>query len=101
MIASDVTWWVLVAAGIALITPVVAVGIKMLALRRMTHTAFGTLLSVEPAFGVLIGLLVLSQAPSMVELAGIALVVLAGAAAQRVGARTVDPFPSPPTKESR
>ncbi len=64
MIASDVTWWVLVAAaGIALITPVVAFGMEMLALRRMTHTAFGTLLSVEPAFGVLIGLLVLSQDP--------------------------------------
>lgn len=57
------------AAGIALITPVIAFGLEMLALRRMTHTAFGTLLSIEPAFGVLIGLVVLAQAPSLMQLA--------------------------------
>lgn len=81
-------WWVLLlAAGIALITPVISFGLEMLALRRMTHTAFGTLLAIEPAFGVLIGLLVLSQSPSGLQVAGIALVVLAGAAAQRGSAR--------------
>ena len=63
----------------------IAFGLEMLALRRMTHTAFGTLLSIEPAFGILIGLLVLAQTPTLVQLAGIALVVLAGAAAQRGG----------------
>ncbi|WP_204366915.1 EamA family transporter [Nocardiopsis ganjiahuensis] len=98
----DFTWWVLLAAaGIALITPVVAFGLEMLALRRMTHTAFGTLLSIEPAFGVLIGLLVLGQMPALVQLIGIALVVVAGAAAQRGGTRTLDPVPEeaprPPT----
>ena len=81
-------WWILpFAAGIALIAPVIALGLEMLALRRMTHAAFGTLLAIEPAFGVLIGLLVLAQAPAPVQLAGIVLVVLAGAAAQRGGAR--------------
>ncbi|WP_326779452.1 EamA family transporter [Streptomyces sp. NBC_01445] len=88
----DFTWWVLLAAaGIALITPVIAFGLEMLALRRMTHTAFGTLLSIEPAFGILIGLLVLAQTPTLVQLVGIALVILAGAAAQRGGTRTADP----------
>jgi inner membrane transporter RhtA len=53
VIVGEFTWWVLpAAAGIALITPVIAFGLEMLALRRMTHNAFGTLLSIEPAFGI-------------------------------------------------
>jgi inner membrane transporter RhtA len=60
----------------------------MLALRRMTHTAFGTLMELEPAMGLLLGLLVLSQQPTAIQVAGIALVVLAGAGAQRCGRRT-------------
>lgn len=91
VLGGDLTWWVLpAAAGIALITPVLAFGLEMLALRRMTHTAFGTLLSVEPAFGLLIGLVFLMQTPTVVQLAGIALVILAGAAAQRGGDRSVE-----------
>lgn len=94
VIGGDLTWWVLpAAAGIALITPVIAFGLEMLALRRMTHTAFGTLLSIEPAFGILIGLLVLAQTPTPMQLLGIAVVILAGAAAQRGGARTPDAVP--------
>nr|WP_309408513.1 EamA family transporter [Glutamicibacter sp. PS] len=81
-------WVLLLAAGIALITPVISFGLEMLALRRMTHTAFGTLLAIEPAFGVLMGLLILSQAPSLLQIVGIALVVFAGAAAQRGSARS-------------
>ena len=81
-------WWILpAAAGIALLAPVIAFGLEMLALRRMTQTSFGTLLSIEPAFGLLIGLLVLAQAPTLMQLLGIALVVLAGAAAVRSGGR--------------
>lgn len=82
------------AAGIALITPVIAFGLEMLALRRMTHTAFGTLLSIEPAFGILIGLLVLAQTPTLIQLVGITIVIVAGAAAQRDGARTIDAVPA-------
>lgn len=89
VIFGDLEWWVLpAAAGIALITPVMAFGLEMLALRRMTHTAFGTLLSIEPAFGVIIGVIVLSQVPEVLQVLGICLVVLAGAAAQRGGARS-------------
>ncbi|MCW2613906.1 MAG: putative permease, superfamily [Frankiales bacterium] len=61
--------------------------LEMIALRRMTPTAFGTLMALEPAVGLLLGLLVLSQQPSPVQLAGIVLVVIAGAGAQRDGAR--------------
>ncbi|MFE9638960.1 DMT family transporter [Nocardiopsis alba] len=92
VIGGDLTWWVLpVAAGIALVTPVIAFGLEMLALRRMTHTAFGTLLSVEPAFGVFIGLLVLAQTPTVPQMIGVAIVVAAGAAAQRGGGRVAEP----------
>ena len=62
----------------------------------MTPTAFGTLMALEPAIGVLLGLLVLHQKPSTVQIVGILLVVLAGAAAQRGGRRRARP-PNPPT----
>jgi inner membrane transporter RhtA len=51
----------------------------------MTPTAFGTLMALEPAIGVLLGLLVLHQTPSTTKVVGILLVVLAGAAAQHRG----------------
>lgn len=75
------------AAGLAILLPVLPFALEMLALRRMTPTAFGTLMALEPALGVLLGLLILHQQPSAVQFAGILLVVLAGAAAQRNGKR--------------
>jgi len=56
-------------------------------LRHLTPTAFGTLMALEPAIGVLLGLLVLHQTPSATQVVGILLVVLAGTAAQRGGRR--------------
>ncbi|MCU1437891.1 MAG: putative integral rane protein superfamily [Naasia sp.] len=85
------------AAGLAVLLPVLPFALEMLALRRMTATAFGTLMALEPAFGVLLGLLVLAQQPSALQLAGILLVVLAGAGAQRGGrrdARLAEPVPA-------
>jgi inner membrane transporter RhtA len=76
-----------IAAGLALLLPVLPYACEMLALRRMTPSAFGTLMALEPALGVLLGLLVLHQHPSISQIAGILLVVLAGAAAQRGGRR--------------
>lgn len=75
------------AAGLALLFPVLQHALDMAALRRMTSTAFGTLMALEPAMGVLLGLVVLSQQPSTVQIAGIALVVIAGVGAQRGGRR--------------
>lgn len=88
VLGGELVWWVLpAAAGIALLAPVFAFGLEMLALRRMTHTAFGTLLSIEPAFAILVGLIVLTQLPTPMQFLGIALVIVAGAAAQRGGSR--------------
>jgi inner membrane transporter RhtA len=77
----------LTALGLAVLLPVLPFALEMLALRRMTHTAFGTLMALEPAIGLLLGLIVLHQTPSLIQLAGILIVVLAGAAAQRGGRR--------------
>jgi inner membrane transporter RhtA len=74
-------------AGLAVLLPVLPFAFEMLALRHMKPSAFGTLMALEPAIGVVLGLLVLGQTPSVGQVAGIALVVLAGAAAQRGGRR--------------
>jgi inner membrane transporter RhtA len=75
------------AAGLALLLPVLPFALEMLALRRMTTTAFGTLMALEPGIGVVLGLLVLHQKPAAIHIAGITLVISAGAAAQRRGLR--------------
>jgi inner membrane transporter RhtA len=75
------------AAGLAILLPVLPYALEMLALRHMTSTAFGTLMALEPAIGVCLGLFVLHQTPSTIHIVGIVLVVLAGAAAQRGGRR--------------
>ncbi len=81
-------WWVLLlAAGIALLAPVISFGLEMLALKRMTHNAFGTLLAIEPAFALVIGLVVLAQSPDLFQVIGILIVIVAGMAAQRGGGR--------------
>ncbi|MGO4385132.1 EamA family transporter [Specibacter sp. RAF43] len=86
--AGNLGWGVILASvGLALLMPVIPFTFELLALRRMTHTAFGTLMALEPAFGVLLGLALLHQAPSAVQVLGILLVVTAGAAAQPNGRR--------------
>jgi inner membrane transporter RhtA len=76
-------------AGLAILLPVLPFALELLALRQMTPTAFGTLMALEPAIGVLLGLLVLRQDPSVTQIVGILLVVFAGAAAQRGGRRAL------------
>lgn len=75
------------AAGLAILLPVLPYAFEMLALRDMTPSAFGTLMALEPAIAVVLGLLVLHQTPAAIQVAGILLVVLAGTAAQRGGRR--------------
>lgn len=79
--------------GLAVLLPVLPYAFEMLALRHMKPAAFGTLMALEPAIGVLLGLLVLRQTPSISQLTGILLVVLAGAAAQRGGRRVAPVLP--------
>lgn len=83
-----------VAVGLALLLPVLPLAFEMLALRQMTPGAFGTLMALEPAIGLLLGLAVLHQKPSLIQVTGVLLVVLAGTAAQR-GGRRQDPDSEP------
>lgn len=76
------------AAGLAVLLPVLPFALEMTALRHMTHAAFGTLMALEPAIGVVLGAVVLHQHPGPAQVAGILLVVLAGAGAQRNGRRS-------------
>jgi inner membrane transporter RhtA len=88
----------LVGLGLALLLPVVPFSLEMLALRRLTTAAFGTLMSLEPAIALALGFAILHQVPSLWSLVGVALVVTAGVGAERTGARTAPP-PGPVTAE--
>lgn len=73
--------------GLAILLPVVPFALELLALRRLTTGAFGTLMALEPAFALVIGFVALGQVPHTVAVAGILLVVAAGIGAERSGAR--------------
>ncbi|MGB3351444.1 MAG: EamA family transporter [Mycobacterium sp.] len=73
--------------GMAILLPVVPYVLELLALRRLTTAAFGTLMSLEPAFALLVGFLLLDQAPGIAGMLGIAAVVAAGIGAARGGGR--------------
>ena len=77
----------LVGLGLALLLPVIPFSLELLALRRLTTAAFGTLMSLEPGIALVIGLVVLGQVPGLGAIAGIVLVVIAGVGAERTGAR--------------
>ena len=82
------TWHLaLVGLGLAVLLPVVPFSLEMLALRRLTTSAFGTLMSLEPAIALLVGLLVLHQVPGWWPVLGLGFVVAAGVGAERTGAR--------------
>jgi inner membrane transporter RhtA len=78
----------LVGVGLALLVPVIPFSLEMYALRRLTTSAFGTLMCLEPALAVLAGFALLGQVPRAWSLAGVAFVVAAGLGAERYGART-------------
>jgi inner membrane transporter RhtA len=87
-LASNLTPGLAVAGlGLAVLLPVIPFALEMLALRRLTAAAFGTLMSLEPAIAVAVGLVALGQVPGLPAAAGTLLVVAAGIGAQRTGAR--------------
>jgi inner membrane transporter RhtA len=73
--------------GLALLLPVVPFTLELFALRRLNTAAFGTLMSLEPAFALMVGLLLLGQVPGLLSVLGIGFVVAAGIGAERSGAR--------------
>jgi inner membrane transporter RhtA len=85
----------LVGVGLALLVPVIPFSLEMYALRRLTTSAFGTLMCLEPAIAVTVGLILLGQVPQAWSLAGVAFVIAAGQGAARDGARTVPATAAP------
>ncbi|NLU71055.1 EamA family transporter [Streptomyces sp. HNM0574] len=81
--------WPLVLTGLALATlhPVIPFSLEFLALRRLTATAFGTLMCLEPAIALAIGAVTLGQIPGPASAAGVLCVVAAGIGATRAGGR--------------
>ena len=76
-----------VGLGLAILLPVVPFSLEMLALRRLTTSAFGTLMSLEPAIALVMGLVLLHQVPGIWPVLGVGFVVAAGIGAERTGAR--------------
>ena len=84
----------LIGIGLAILLPVVPFALELLALRRLTTAAFGTLMALEPGFAMIVGLIVLHQVPDVGGVVGICFVVAAGIGAARSGARTPPPVPA-------
>jgi inner membrane transporter RhtA len=86
---------VVIGLGLAVLLPVVPFSLELLALRRLTSAAFGTLMSLEPAIALLVGFVALGQVPGAAALVGVAFVVVAGIGAERTGRRGTPPDPPP------
>jgi inner membrane transporter RhtA len=85
--AGSLTWAVVAwGLGLAILLPVVPFTLELLALRRLTAASFGTLMSLEPAIALTIGLVLLRQQPTLVPVVGIGFVIAAGIGAERSGA---------------
>jgi inner membrane transporter RhtA len=83
-----VTWPLLGAMlALAVLHPVLPFSLELLSLRRLTASAFGTLMSLEPAIALVAGLLILGQIPDVAAAAGVLFVVVAGIGATRAGDR--------------
>lgn len=67
----------LMALGVAILSTALPYTLEMFALPRLPTQTFGTLMSLEPAFGALSGLLFLGQALSLLQWLAIAAVIVA------------------------
>lgn len=85
----------LIGLAVALMSSALPYALELAALRRLAAETFSILLSTAPAVAALVGWLLLGQALGPLELAGMALVILASAAAVRTG-RAPSKGPTPP-----
>lgn len=72
-------------AAVAVLSSTIPYALEMLALRRLAPAVFGILMSLGPAIASLAGFVLLGQHLSWLEIAGIALVVVASAGAVWAG----------------
>lgn len=76
-------WVLLVGLGVALLSSVIPYSLELEALRRIPPKVFGVLMSLEPAFAALVGLIVLGEVLGPVQWVAVLLVVAASAGATR------------------
>jgi inner membrane transporter RhtA len=72
----------------AVLLPLIPWVLELNAIKRLSTMALGTLMSLEPAIALIVGVLILRQVPDGMQLAGIGCVVIAGVAAERTGHRS-------------
>ncbi|MDD1013486.1 threonine/homoserine exporter RhtA [Pseudomonas rubra] len=70
-----------IALGVAILSTALPYSLEMVALTRMPTRTFGTLMSIEPAFGALSGLLFLGEVLSAVQWLAIAAIITASVGA--------------------
>src|SRR6185312_14833985 len=75
----------LLGAGVGLLSSVIPYSLEMAALRRISTSAFGVLMSLEPAIAALVGWLVLREALELRAIIALALVTTAAISATRMG----------------
>jgi inner membrane transporter RhtA len=76
----------LLGAGVALLSSVIPYSLELVALRRMSTSAFGVFMSLEPAIATLVGWLVLREALELRTILALILVTTAAIGATRWGA---------------
>ena len=68
--------WLLAGAGVGVCSSVIPYVIDQLAMARLPRATFSLMLALLPVFATVIGAIVLRQIPTVLDVAGIALVVL-------------------------
>src|SRR5581483_7930752 len=81
-----------VGAAAGVLSSVIPYSLELEALRRIAVGTFGVLMSLEPVVAALIGLIALGQGLAMLDVAGIALVVVASAGV--LGVSTAEEAPT-------
>jgi inner membrane transporter RhtA len=88
------------ALAVALFSAAIPFSLEFFAMPRMPPRVFAVFMSIEPAFGVLFGFLILHENLTPVQIAGIAMVIMAAAgaaASARPAAAPAGASDAPPT----
>jgi inner membrane transporter RhtA len=87
--------------GLALLAPFIPFVLEMMALRRIEIGIFSIMMSLEPAFGMLLGLAVLQQYLSLQQIAGVLAVMGASAGAVLLSPKAGQQIPASQGSASR
>ena len=73
------TAWSLVSLGLAILSSALPYTLEMIAMTRLPARTFGTLLSLEPAFAAMAGMIFLNEHLSMLQWSAIVAIIVASA----------------------